>query len=375
MDVNKTKGRIAVISSHTPSLFWFRMDMMESFIKRGYEVFALGNEDEKEWISSFKERGINYRQIEVSRNGTNPIKDLGTIASIKAVLRDIKADKLFLFQAKTIIYGSIAARELGIKEVYSLVAGAGSIFLKDDFKTRLVRRLLVSEYKYSMRDNKVVFFQNEDDRKLFTDCGIVRKQKVTMLPGSGVNCERFTESPMPENTAFLCISRLIRDKGVYEFLEAARRVKKDYKDVRFLLVGPYDSNPSALKKEELEEYIKDGSVEYFGEQKDVRPYIEEASVFILPSYREGTPKTNLEAMAMGRAVITTDAPGCRETVVDGENGYLVAVKDVNALVEKCKVFIEKPELAKEMGIRGRKMAEDTFDVNIVNSKIAEAMEL
>ena len=173
----------------------------------------------------------------------------------------------------------------------------------------------------------------------------------------------------------MCISRLIRDKGVYEYLEACRKLKKDFPQVRCLLVGPFDTNPSAISSVELQTFIDDGSVEYFGEQKDVIPYLAQASVFVLPSYREGTPKTNLEAMATGRAVITTDAPGCKETIVDGENGFLIPVKDVDALCEKMKQFIRHPELAQTMGFAGRKMAESLFDVNIVNQQICKTMKI
>lgn len=367
--------RIAVLSSHTPSLFWFRMEMMASFIKCGCEVFALGNEDESIWAERFKKRNITYKKIEVQRNGVNPYKDLKTIASIKSVLSEIKPDKLFTYQAKTVIYGGIAANQLGITEVYPLIAGMGSLFLKDDMKTKIIRKLLIVEYRFGMRKSPVVFFQNKDDKQAFIDYHVIKKQKIVMIPGSGVNTKRFDMMPMPEKFAFLCISRLIRDKGVYEYLEASRRVKKKKPNARFLLVGPYDSNPSAIQEEELQGFIKDGSIEYFGEQTDVRPYIAQCNVFVLPSYREGTPKTNLEAMACGRAVITTDAPGCRETVIDGENGYLVPVKDIDALCEKMIHLIENKELASVMGSKGRKMTETIFDVKIVNACICEAMGL
>ena len=173
----------------------------------------------------------------------------------------------------------------------------------------------------------------------------------------------------------VCISRLIRDKGVVEYLEAAKEVKAEYPNIRFLLVGPYDSNPSALREEDLKPYIDEEVVEYFGEQSDVIPYLAQCSVYVLPSYREGTPKTVLEAMACFRAVITTDAPGCRETVVDGENGYLVSVKDVASLIEKMKYLIENPEKIEEMAKNGRRIVEQKFDVKKVNAKVIKVMGL
>lgn len=365
---------IAVLSSHTPSLFWFRTDMMKEFISRGYRVYALGNEEEEKWADRFQANNIIYQQIAVERNGLNPLQDRKTLKTIQEKLRQIKPDKIFTYQAKTVIYGALAANRLHITEVYPLIAGMGSAFLSNNLKTKLVRLVMTTLYKKSMKHCPAVFFQNREDEQIFRKYGIIKNQKVVLIHGSGVNTEKFTVSPLPDKPVFLCISRLIRDKGVYEYLQACRRIKADYPDVRCLLVGPYDTNPSALKPEELQPFV-DAGVEYFGEQEDVRPFLEQCSVFVLPSYREGTPKTNLEAMACGRAVITTDAPGCRETVTDGKNGFLIPVKDANAVYEKMKWFIDHHPAVGEMGQCGRSMVEDVFDVTKVNKVICEAMKI
>ncbi|MBQ9516645.1 MAG: glycosyltransferase family 4 protein [Eubacterium sp.] len=367
--------KIAVLSSHTPSLFWFRLDMMQSFIDKGHKVYALGNEAESDWADKFGENGIVYRQIYVQRNGTNPVKDLKSITSIKSVLAEIMPDKIFTYQAKTIIYGTIAANKLGITEVYPLIAGLGSLFLNDDAKTKALRKIMLLEYKYSMRKCPLVFFQNTDDLNTFKSAGVINKQKTLILHGSGVSLEKFTVQPMPEQFAFLCISRLIRDKGVYEYLKACEIVKKNNPNVRFLLVGPFDTNPSALKKNELQVFIDNGTIEYFGEQADVVPYYKQASVYVLPSYREGTPKTVLEAMACGRAVITTDVPGCRETVDDNVNGLLVPAKDVEKLALAMQFMIDNPDEVCRMAANGRNKAEEVFDVNKINASICDAMKL
>lgn len=364
---------IAVLSSHTPSLYWFRLDMMKAFREKGHTVFALGNEAENKWTLGFCKQGINYKKIEVNRNGTNPFKDLKTLRSIKKVLKEIKPDKVFTYQAKTVIYGGIAANRLGITEVYPLIAGLGSMFLNDNLKTKLIRKILMTEYKYSMRKCEYVFFQNSDDDEAFRKAGAVNKQKTVLLNGSGVNLDKFSVQPMPEKFGFLCISRLIRDKGVFEYLKACEIIKKNNPDVRCLLVGPYDSNPSSLQPEELQRFIDEGTIEYFGEQKDVVPYLAQSSVYVLPSYREGTPKTVLEAMACGRAVITTDAPGCRETVCHKVNGLLVPIKDVDKLTEAMQYMIDNPDRAAEMAVLGRGKVEEVFDVNIVNEKICQTM--
>ena len=367
--------KIAVLSSHTPSLFWFRMDMMLSFKNLGHDVIAIGNEPADKWADKFSEQGIKYVAADISRNGTNPLKDLKTLKSLKSILKQEKPDKLFTYQAKTVIYGGIAANKLGITEVYPLIAGIGSVFLSNDIKSKIIRFILKTEYRYAMRKCPNIFFQNNDDIKVFTDNKIIKKEKTVILNGSGVNLEKFTQKPLPNGTAFLCISRLIKDKGVYEYLQAARIVKEKYNDARFLLVGPYDSNPSALKPEELQPYIDDGIIEYFGEASDVRPYLEMCNIFVLPSYREGTPKTVLEAMATGRAIITTDATGCRETVVNGENGYLVPIKDVVVLSNAMIDLIENPEKIPQMSQNGLQMVKAKFDVNIINKKINDTMNL
>ena len=258
---------IAVLSSHTPSLFWFRMEMMKSFIERGCKVYALGNEPSDKWSERFTENGISYIQIDVNRNGVNPLNDIKTLSSIKKAFSEIKPDKVFTYQAKTVIYGGIAAKKLKIREVYPLIAGIGSVFLKNDIKTRFIRCVMVFEYRLGIKNCAAVFFQNRDDERVFRKFGIIKRQKVVLIPGSGVDTEKFAVTSLPEKMSFLCVSRLIRDKGVCEFLDASRAIKMRYPEVRCMLVGPFDSNPSAIKPEELQPFIDDGSVEYFGLDK------------------------------------------------------------------------------------------------------------
>ena len=373
--MTQKKPAIAVLSSHTPSLFWFRLDMMREFLRCGYAVYALSNEPEEKWTARFAESGIVYRQIPVARNGMNPLKDRKTLQAIEAELRGIMPEKLFVYQAKTVIYGAMAANRLGITEVYPLIAGMGSVFVSDSLKARVVRPVLVRMYRKALKRCPAVFFQNRDDEQVFRDHGILKDQKVVLLHGSGVNTEKFAFLPQPEKPAFLCVSRLIRDKGVYEYLCASRKLRQAHPEVECLLVGPYDSNLSTLRPEELQPFLDDGSVIYVGEQEDVRPYLARCSVFVLPSYREGTPKANLEAMACGRAVITTDAPGCRETVRDGENGFLVPVRSVDAICEKMEWFLAHPRESAAMGRKGRELAERIFDVRKVNAAICQTMGL
>lgn len=363
-----------LLSSHTPSLFWFRVDLMKTMQAAGYEVVASGQMPEAEWSEKFRALGVTYRQINVTRNGLNPMGDLATLKDIKHLLREERPDKIFAFQAKTISYGAMAAHDLGISEFYPMVAGLGSIFRGTGLKNKLVRMVMSTLYKQAFKKSKKVFFQNNDDRQTLVDAGLLKDEQIVMINGSGVNLEKLQVMPMPEKPTFLYIGRLIRDKGVGEYLEACKQIKRMYSDkVRCLLVGPYDSNPSSLKPEDLDPLVEAGIVEYFGEQSDVRPYIKQCSIYVLPSYHEGTPKTVLENMAMGRAIITTDAPGCRETVKNGENGYLVEVKNADAVVAQMQYLIENPKLVLEMGKKSREMAEQIFDVNKVNDTILRIM--
>ena len=367
--------KIAVLSSHTSSLFWFRLDMMKDFINLGHSVVALGPESEVKWSSAFSKNNIQYKQIYVKRNSVNLISDIKTIIDLYRFIKKDKPDKIFTYQAKTIIYGSMAAWANGVHEVYPLIAGLGSIIRGTGFLNSILKTLMKIELKLAIRESKKVFFQNDDDKSIFIQNGLVPKTKAVTINGSGVNLTKFQPVLLPKEPVFLFIGRLIKDKGIVEYLRACQRIKLLYPKVKCLLVGPYDSNPSALKPKELKFFTDRSIVEYFGEIDDVRPYIARCSTFILPSYHEGTPKTVLEAMAMGRSIITSDAPGCRETVIHGYNGFLVNVKDVSGLVAKMEILISDPMLNKLMAERSLKLVREKYDVKLINEAIIKTMNL
>ncbi|MDW7671921.1 MAG: glycosyltransferase family 4 protein [Bacillota bacterium] len=367
--------KIAVLSSHTSSLFWFRLDMMKEFIKHGHSVIALGPEPEADWKAKFFEHQIDYRHLYVERNGINPFNDLKTYRELSRFMKQEKPDKVFTYQAKTVVYGSLAARENGIREVYPLIAGLGSVFRGTGLKNRAIRAIMKAQYRAACSASRKVFFQNQDDKNEFVNHRLVREDQTMIINGSGVNLEKFQPAPLPEAPAFLYIGRLIKDKGVMEYLEACRQIKAKYPHARCLLVGPYDSNPSALQPSELKPFTENDMIDYYGEQIDVRPFIAQCTTYVLPSYHEGTPKTVLEAMAMGRAIITSDAPGCRETVTDGDNGYLVPVRDVDGLVQKMEYLILNPAVNQSMSERSLVLAREKYDVNLVNRSIMQTMKL
>lgn len=351
------------------------MDMMKDFQRQGFQVVAVGQEHEAEWTEKFRDLGIRYRAIPVSRNGLNPLADLKTYRSIHALLKEEKPDRIFCYQAKTVIYGCLAAGRLGLHEIYPMIAGLGSVFRGTGFKNALVRTILKREYRLALKHARRVMFQNEDDQGCFTVCGLLPKEKSVIIHGSGVDVQAFKPMAFPQRTTFLMTARLLKDKGVFEYLEAAERIREKHPEVHFLLVGPFDTNPSAMRPEQLQRYLDAGIVEYLGELSDVRPALARASVFVLPSYHEGTPKTVLEAMACGRPVITTDAPGCRETVQDGKNGFLVPVRNSIALVEAMEKFIGSPKTGEQMGLAGRRLVEEKYDVHVVNQAIMSVMDI
>jgi glycosyltransferase involved in cell wall biosynthesis len=349
--------------------------MMKSMKSLGYEVLAVGQESESKWESRFKENGIPYKQVFLERNGLNPIKDLKSFIQIYKCFKEYKPDKLFLYQAKPVVYGAISAKLLGISEVYSLIAGLGSVFNGDTFVDKIVKFIMMVQYYIAFKISKKVFFQNYDNRKEFVDSKLIDDNKIEMMNGSGVNLKYFTPQPLPDQIAFLFISRLIKDKGAIEYLEACRILKNAHPEARCLVVGPYDTNRTAMSEEELQTYISDGTIEYFGEQTDVRPFLKGCSIFVLPSYHEGTPKTVLEAMATARAIITTDAPGCRETVIDNENGFLVPTKDIKTLADRMIYLYNNPNTIKIMGEKGLEICRNKYDVELVNKKLFEVMGL
>ena len=367
--------KIAILVCYNPTLINFRLDLMREMVRLGHQVIAVGNESDRKWSKILQPYGIEYRFVKMQRNGLNPVRDFFSLVQLVKLLKKEKPDRIFTSQAKMVLYGGLAAYCLGIRDVYPLIAGLGSIFLSSGMKGRLLKSILICGYRLSLRNAPSVFFQNQDDAFFFVDNRIVPSDKIVFLNGSGVNLNHFVKQPFLKPLGFLCVSRLIRDKGVMEYLSACRMVKKQHPDIRCLLVGPFDSNPSALKPGELQPYIDDGSVEFFGEQSDVRPYLAQCSVFVLPSYREGTPKSVLEAMSCGKAIITTDAPGCRETVKDGQNGFLVPVKDAKAVAEKMLYLYHNPDICEQMGNASRQIAEQRFDVRLVNQVILQTMRI
>ena len=365
--------KIAVITAATNSIERFRIDMIDEFVRLGCDVLVLGDEPEAVWQSYFDKHEVRYRSYPVSRNGMNPVRDIGTLHVLTSILREERPNKVFTYQAKPNIYGGIAAHRAGA-ELYAMMGGLGSVFRPSTAKDWMVRNVVAAEYRASLRNARAVFFQNKEDVETFEKLGIVRQDQVVMVRGSGVNLEKFPAEPMPDTAVFLFVGRLVRGKGVLDYLQAARIVKQSHPEVKFLLVGPYDSNPTALGPRDIEPYIKEGAISYEGERHpdEIHEYMKQSSCFVLPSYYgEGTPKSALEAMATGRPLIVADAVGCREVVSDRVNGFLVPPRNPETLASVMIGLIEDPHTAMCMGKRSRRMAEEVFDVRRVNRAICE----
>lgn len=360
--------KIAILSSHTKSLFWFRIDLIRELKRRGNDVIAIGQEKEKIWASKFIKEGVKYKSIKFDRNGLNPISDLIAFKNLIIFLYKEKPDRIFIYQSKPIVYGCIAAKIVGINGIYPLIAGLGSILRNAKSKYWLAYILKI-QYKIALYFSNKVIFQNKDDLEMMINSNVVKRTKTKIINGSGVNMDVFVKKPFPDKISFLCIARIIKDKGIIEYIKAAQILKNNYREVKFVLVGPFDTNPSALKEEDLKPYIDNGTIIYLGESENVKKYYEDCSIFVLPSYHEGTPKTVLEAMATCRPVITTNAPGCRETVINGVTGLLVKVGDIKDLTEKMEYLLNHKDICIKMGEAGYKYCMEKFNVNDINKNI------
>jgi glycosyltransferase involved in cell wall biosynthesis len=369
--------RIVVIAGLAESLINFRGPLIAGFLENGHEVICLAPGDHPETAEGLRALGASYQAIELDRTGMNPWHDLKALSQLRRLLKRLKPDIVLGYTIKPVLYGSIAARLAGVPRVFSMITGLGYAFMGGALKQRCINRLVCALYRVALGKNRRVFFQNGDDLELFNRLGLLRgDQQAVLVNGSGVDLKHFPEQGAQlAPIRFLLIARLLRDKGIFEYVEAAAILRRSYPDAVFQLLGPLDSNPSGISRAQVEDWVGRCGIEYLGTTKDVRPYLARASVYVLPSYREGTPRTVLEAMATGRPVITTDTPGCRETVRHGENGLLVPVKDVDSLVRAMESFIVSPQLAVQMGRRSRLLAEEKYDVIKVNRVIMTAMEL
>jgi glycosyltransferase involved in cell wall biosynthesis len=376
--------KFLIIASYPASILQFRGALIAAIKDTGFEVHIAAPDfgDYPDEYQALKDLGYRVHNIAMQRTGTNPKKDIKTIIELYRLMTKIKPDYVLGYTIKPVIYGSLAAKLARVPHIFALITGLGYAFSGAEevgYKKSNLQKVMHQLYAAALLTADKVFFQNPDDQALFKKMGILKPSTPsTVVNGSGVNVSEYSVAPLPTENGesvprFLLIARLLGAKGVREYAKAAAIIRSRYPSVQFDLVGWVDDNPDSIEQHELDTWIKDGLFNFLGKLNDVKPAIADSSVYVLPSYREGTPRTVLEAMAMGRAVITTDAPGCRETVVDGHNGYLVPVQDVDALAAAMEKFITDPDLITSMGSAARQVAMDKFDVNAVNQMMLTEM--
>lgn len=369
-------AKIAIIGGYAPSLLNFRGALIGEMVKNGHTVLACAPDASNETIKKLHELGAEYRNIPMDRAGINPLMDLRSFLSLVFFFLKNRPDIFLGYTIKPVIFGSLAARMALVSQRYAMITGLGWSLASESDRPSRIREIVLILYRLSLRGSRRVFFQNRDDRDFFLDNSLVQSKDMTVIiNGSGVDVDFYTPMPFPKNVSFLLIGRFLQDKGIYEYVAAARIVKQHYPKINFSLAGWADSNPASINSEEITSWERDGLLTCHGQLDDVREAIAAISVYVLPSYREGTPRTVLEAMAMGRPIITTDAPGCRETVNNGDNGFLVPIKDSVALADAMLKFIETPDLVRRMGQRSRNIVKKKYDVTKVNKNIMQSMGL
>ncbi|MEZ4970182.1 MAG: glycosyltransferase family 4 protein [Flavobacteriaceae bacterium] len=365
--------RILILCSLDQSLINFRQDMMLTLIANGYTVFAAAPDIEDTTSTELKSIGVIPKEYRLDRNGLNPWKDLNSIIAIRNIIVKNEIDILFPYTIKPVIYGSIAGRLTGIS-VISLITGLGFTFSKSSRRAHILQKVTELLYKISIAKNKAVIFQNEDDLQLFRQKRILsKKQMAHIVDGSGINLEnyRFRQNNNDsQRIVFVLVARLIREKGVELFIEAAKTLKKEFVEAEFHLIGEPDLSVSAVSTEKLERLHNNNIIVYHGFQQNISHFLTSSDVFVLPTYyREGIPRSILEALSIGMPIITTNTPGCKETVTNKENGFLIEPNKLPPLTAAIRYFLENPETIRPMGIESRKLAEERFNVEIINKKI------
>lgn len=373
------KASIAIVNGIGDTVVAFRGALVRDLVARGHAVTVSTptpeEADPSAVMRAIEALGARCVFAPLKRTGLNPLSERRARAHYDALFHELRPDAVFVSNPKPIFHAIPAAREAGVARRVAMVTGLGYAFTGSSFKARVLRAVATRLYRSALSDATTVLFQNTDDRDELARRGALMKAPAPrIVAGSGVDIDAFRAMPQPEGSpVFLMVARLLGDKGVREYAEAARTVRAQRPAWRFRLVGWIDANPAAIRKEELDAWVHEGAIEFAGRLDDVREELARASVFVLPSYREGTPKSVLEALASARPVITSDAIGCRETVRDGVEGLLVPPRDAQALARACLRLGDDAAMCAEMGERARQRAVEKFDVRLVNAAIIEAL--
>jgi glycosyltransferase involved in cell wall biosynthesis len=366
--------RVLIVGNLPEALLLFWGILLDHMVSAGHTVRVCAPPMTESVRSALKAKGVSIEEIPMDRTGINPVRDMRYFLALYRTMKVFQPDVVLNYTIKPNLYGSMAARLAYVPVSGSIVTGLGYAFTPGGGTGRLLlRRFLLLFYRFALRWNKTVFFLNADDKALMLAERGVRPEQAHQLPGAGVDISRFRVAPIPAKPAFLMIARLLVDKGVREYAAAARQVRSRHPDAEFRLVGWLDENPACIRQDELDNWTKSGDIQFLGRLDDVRSALAECSVYVLPSYREGMPQTVLEALASGRAVITTDAPGCRESIVNGVEGLIVPARDAQALADAMERMISSPELIRVMALSARKRAETIFEATRIARSVAEKL--
>lgn len=369
----KKRKKLILVSNQAFSLVNFRGELIKDLIESDIDVVAMAPDHDERSRQMLAELGATHSDYKLDRTGIGLLSDFSTLIQLYSIFKKENPDAILSYFMKPVIYGSIAGRLAGVTKIFSLVAGLGYTFSSREasftVRQKMLRALATTLYRIAFSCCERVFFQNKDDIEEMVTAGCLPVSKAVCLSGTGVNLDILRPKPIPSGPiTFFLMARLLKQKGIREYAAAAEILKSQGVPCRFLLLGGLDQNPNGLSKSEVLAWVKDGTLEWEGHINDVLPYIEQSHVFVLPSYyREGVPRSAQEAMALGRPVITTDNIGCRETVIDGVTGFMVPPRDVAALAEAMKRFIDEPELVETMGFKSRELVEQKFDVRKVNA--------
>jgi glycosyltransferase involved in cell wall biosynthesis len=357
--------RVAIVINTSWNIFNYRRGLIHALLEKGCEVIAIAPEDE--YSVKLQELGCQFVPLEMDNRGMNPFSDVSLFFRLWKTYKNLHLDYILHYTVKPNVYGSLSAKLLGIPCI-SNVSGLGTAFIREGFVLQMVKML----YRFAFRFPQRVFFQNNDDRQLFLKLGLVKESRTDLLPGSGINIENYQPQPYVKHQPFrfLLIARLLVDKGIKEYALASRLLKENGLDFEAQIVGFFDRKGKYnVSEDDLANWESNGCITFLGESKDIKSNISEVDCVVLPSYREGTPRSLLEAMAMSKPIIATHVPGCKEVLEEGINGFFCEAKDVASLanaMEKMMALSEN-ELA-EMGRRGREIVENKFDERVVVGK-------
>ncbi|MCG3843597.1 glycosyltransferase family 4 protein [Psychrobacter sp. Ps1] len=374
--------KIVIIGTVASSFLGFRADLIKSLLEKKHTVYAFTSEYSKEQLSLIESSGVIPVTYKLSRGGISPLADIKSIYELSKKIKKIAPGLVFCYFSKPVIFGTMAAKLAKVPKVIGMLEGLGYTFTEQpnqvSRKTRVIKKAQVLLYKIALPQLDKIIFLNSDDPKDLLDKYSIKVKQVEVLGGIGLNLEDYRYSSVyPTQPTFIFIARLLAEKGIHDYIAATKIVRNSYPNAKFIVLGIIDKKAlGALTEEELQEVTQANIVEYPGHVNNVSEWIRNSSVFVLPSYyREGVPRSTQEAMAIGRAVITTDVPGCRETVVDGVNGFLVEKWNPQALAEKMIYFIENPEDIKKMGYESYKIAQEKFDADKVNKRLINMLGL